>query len=88
MVLWPAVGIDVDLFGGLCGAVILWKERWERASGSEGCAWRAIDVSGCRVLRMRAVTVMSNGSEEQRGREGAEVLRVRPMVTDGLDEMD
>lgn len=68
--------------------VILWKERLDRASSGDGCAWRVIDLFGCGVLRMRAVTMMWNGSEEQRAREGAEVLRVRPMVTDGLDELD
>lgn len=45
-------------------------------------------VSGCGVLRIRAVTMMLKGSVEEGQREGEEVLSVRPTVTDGLGELE
>ena len=45
-------------------------------------------VSGCAELKMRAVTMMLNGSVEEESIEGDEVLIVRPIATDGLGELE
>ena len=49
---------------------------------------RVMGLEGWGVFMMREVRMMENGSsgEEKRSEDG-EVLRVRPMVTDGLGQL-
>lgn len=45
-------------------------------------------VSGCAELKIRAVTMMLNGSVEEGQMDCDEVLIVRPIATDGLGELE
>lgn len=66
---------------------MLGKERFDRPSSGEGWGWSVMGVSGREMLKMRAVTMMLNGSAGGWQRDGDEVLIVRSIATDGLGEL-
>lgn len=63
------------------------KERLESLSRGVVSVRRVIGLFGWGVERIWAVTTMQKGSGDVRDRDGGEVLRVMPMVTEGLSEL-
>ena len=65
----------------------LLKERLLRPPSDERWVARVMAFSGYGVVRIRAVTTMWNDSKEEGDKVGGDVLRVRPMVTDGSGDL-